>query len=245
MNKRKFEGRWLPDSEDYRQTCLRLAQSTENMQNFKRDPQYIRYVGNDMRGRVVAEAFYQVVKDMLYCEKNDWLGNPLLHDLNGWKSAGTLRFMKVMKDVSQWDFNSVVEIGGGYGGQATVMKEARPHLGYLIIDIPEALPLVETYFATIGVHNVSMISTEDMFEFPEIDLVISDYCLSELDDVGVDYYINTVIKKAKCVYVTANSQGDRFKQLVDKLAAHFILDIQPEKPKTSHHENHTIMGIHL
>ena len=129
----KFKGNWLPEKQIYKETCLRLA---KDLTNFKQDKDYIYYVGNDVRGQAVVEAFDKVVK-LPYIKENDKIGNPRLH--NG-KSAGTLRFMKVYQDIQRFKYNDIVEVGGGYGGQCLVIQKIKP-VKYTIIDIPAYINL--------------------------------------------------------------------------------------------------------
>lgn len=227
--------RWLPESEVYKQACLRLS---KDMTNFKTDPEYVRWVGNDNRGPEIVEAFDKVVK-LPYVHENDRIGNPRLH--NG-KSAGTLRYMKVVQDTIDWDIESVVEVGAGYGGQCLVMNRLRK-AEYVLIDIWEALELCAEYleanklgypedFKTLGVDYVPWI---------KCDLLISDYCLSELDNDGIDFYLSRI--KSKYVHVACNSQGKRREYLISRLAERYTLSIEPENPKTSKHENIVIYGV--
>ena len=119
--------KWKADRGDYAETCLRLS---KNLTNFKRDPVYAHYVGNDLKPHLVDE--YKKVVKVPYVHKNDKIGNPMLKD---GMSAGTLRYMKVWQDCMRFDFNSVVEIGGGYGGQALIFWDYGD-VDYMIIDIP-------------------------------------------------------------------------------------------------------------
>ena len=68
----KFKGKWLSENKSYREVCLRLS---KDLDNFKRDPEYAYFVGNDTRGKDVVEAFDKVV-ELPYCFRNDLVGNP-------------------------------------------------------------------------------------------------------------------------------------------------------------------------
>lgn len=219
----------MPEKQSYKDACLR---SSKDMINFKRDKDYVGYVGNDTRGNDVVSAFDKVVK-LPYIAKNDLVGNPVLH--NG-KSAGTLRFMKVVQDLNKFNFKDVVEIGGGYGGQCLVMKELRS-VNYTIIDIPEALELSRAYLEN---YECSFISAEDVPKI-ETDLLISDYCLSELDKDGVDFYLERI--RFKIGYFTINSGGEMRNYLINKLREFCVVDVVPEKPKTTHHNNYIIYAL--
>lgn len=225
----KFKGKWLPESDKYKQACLRLA---DDLTDFKQDPDYIGYVGNDTRGAGVILAFDKVV-NLPYVSENDKVGSPTLHE---GKSAGTLRFMKVVQDTLEWDIKDIVEIGGGYGGQALVFNKLRP-TKYTIIDIPEALKLAKAYLKDI---KVKFISSENVPKI-ETDLLISDYCISELNNKGVDFYLDRI--KAKYYYFTCNNMGESKDYLVNRLKEFCDITVVPEEPKTSHHDNYVIYAV--
>lgn len=224
--------KWLPDNAQYRAAC-----ENANLRTFKQDPSYAAIVGNDTRGYATTKAFYEEVKHMPYCSDNDILGNPVLHEIDGKKvSCGTLRYMKVKKDLERWKFNSVVEIGGGYGGQRLV---ARDIMDYTIIDIDPAIRLASEYiiqsnpfvwFATNFIHvDKNNISADISF-----GLCLSDYALCEFDEELMDFYIEKVVKNCKYGYFTVNMN---FELLEQKLSKYFSLEIVDEYPKTSKHNN--------
>lgn len=227
----KFNGKWLPEHDRYKKSCVRSA---KNLLHFKQDPDYIKYVGNDVRGQAVVNAFDKVVT-LPYVQKNDTWGNPITW---GGKSAGTLRFMKVVQDLEKWQFNSVVEIGGGYGGQCLVMKEFKD-VEYTIIDIPDALTLSRTYLKANDV-KCNFISSDNVPEI-ECDLLLSDYCLSEFNVDGVEFYLNRV--KSKYSYITSNANGKMKEDLEQSLSKRYSITSLPENPKTTHHNNTIYYGV--
>lgn len=222
----KFKGKWNPEKQSYKDACLRLS---KDLTNFKRDRDYIPFVGNDIRPKETVEAFDKVVK-LPYVSKNDVIGNPVLH--NG-KSAATLRFMKVFQDTFKDDILNVVEIGGGYGGQCLVYKVLNL-VDYTIVDIPEALELSKAYLKVNDV-KCNFISSNN-FKQMECDLLISDYCISELDKTGIDFYLDNI--KFKYGYFTLNGQFD---YIAEKLQSKgYEITITDENPKTSRHDNKVV-----
>lgn len=219
----KFKGRWRPEKESYKEACLRLAR---NLSNFKRDKDYIPFVGNDIRGADVVSSFDKVVKSP-YVSENDVIGNPILH--NG-KSAATLRFMKVVEDT---DGKNIIEIGGGYGGQCLVYKTMRDVM-YSIIDIPSALALSSAYLLENEI-DCKFISSENVGKV-ECDLLISDFCLSELDEVGIDFYLDRV--KFEKGYFTINQMSDYIPSKLEALG--YTVTVEDENPKTSRHKNQLV-----
>lgn len=207
--------------ERYKKACLRAA---ENLTGFKRDPDYACNVGRDTRSRSHARYFLPFVESLPYCAENDRLGNPKLHDLNGLKSVGTLSYMKVVADLLPYKYQSAIEIGGGYGGQCLIQQLLRP-VSYTIIDLPEALKLVETYLGNFPVEYTPLPASE--VSSLSADLVISDFCLSELEKESALFYIRNVVRHCKLLYVTSNEhQWTPF--LEGEIEKHFALKVIPQ-----------------
>lgn len=223
--------KWLPDNNQYRTAC-----ENADLRTFKQDPSYAAIVGNDTRGYNTTKAFYEEVKHMPYCSDNDILGNPVLHEIDGKKvSCGTLRYMKVKKDLERWKFNSVVEIGGGYGGQRLILRDVE---NYGIVDIDEALDLAVDYLHHDRIEVFTFFMPDylvkDYSDRLKSDLCLSDYALCEFDEELMDFYIEKVVKNCKYGYFTVNMN---FELLEQKLSKYFSLEIVDEYPKTSKHNN--------
>lgn len=104
---------------------------------------------------------------------NDHKGNPTMLDIG--YSPSTLQYMGVLsrliKLFGPLDDMRIVEFGGGYGGQARVIMDVY-NVEYHIIDLPEAVGLVNRYIPEVITHTV-------MSDIPA-DLFISNYALSEI-----------------------------------------------------------------
>jgi len=118
---------WSPPGvADYLAACRDAADTlmrTPMESQFKRDPRYRGIVGNDWRGREVAERLYQHLRtagmEPLHIRAatiaNDRYGGGVLHEIDGSRySAGALRYAQVAALIAHYP--AVVEIGGGYGG---------------------------------------------------------------------------------------------------------------------------------
>ena len=234
----KFNGHWRHDSKEYRETCLRLSR---NLAGFKQDPSYLKIVANDNRDFKIAKAFDDYLGDVPYCAKNDLIGHPRLHNINGkLKSAGTLRFQGVRREVEAWcDPVKIIEIGGGYGGQRVIFYDKL----YAIIDIKESLSLVNAYLHQLYLltdyqYTTLLIDTEDIDFGGEADCCISCFALSEFTHEGIDFYFEHVISKCKAAYITVNYD---FEYIEQKLRETFnTVEVTDSFPKTSHHPNKTM-----
>lgn len=235
----KFNGKWLPDDQLFRQECLKIA---NDLTNFKRNPVYCRFINNDNRPYETAFKFYDHIKYcypelLLYIDdfkENDLIGNPTLHGVgNHFISPGTLRFIKVVGDISRFGFESVIEIGSGYGGQCFVLKKLYD-VPYTLVDIPESLAVAKAYLK-----QVKLVRFVNSTEVKPISagLVISDYCLSEMDKDGVDFYLNTVVRYCNNGYFTCNKIGVTDYLLSQLKEIFHQVVVEPEKPKTSKHDN--------
>lgn len=245
-----FEGKWLPDSNKFRQECLRISKDLEGFKT--KNSEYFGYIGNDTRSYTVAKAFYDYLllndvplSAIKLTSKNDIIGTPVLHEIDGNKySAGSLRFLKVYNDCKSFGhgfskgiFSSVIEIGSGYGGQCLIWK-LFDSVKYTLIDIPESLEVAKSYLGNNKVKATFVTSNEVKGNSLNADLVISDYCLGELDEEGVEFYFNNVIQYCKYGYFTINNDSNKI-NFISKLLSSMFDDvrIESEEPKTSRHEN--------
>jgi bifunctional ADP-heptose synthase (sugar kinase/adenylyltransferase) len=69
-------------------------------------------------------------------------------------------------------------------------------------------------------------------------IVISDYCISEFDQEGMNFYIEHVVKKCNNAYFTINNDQASRDHLLTKLREIYNdVIIVPEEPRTSAHSN--------
>jgi len=206
---------------------------------FKRDPRYRGIVGNDCRGREVAERLYRHLRDIgmepLHIRAatiaNDRYGGGVLHELEGARySAAALRYAQVAALIAHYP--AVVEIGGGYGGQcvACAVLGLRP---YMIFDVPEALFLARVYTGLASVSFTGVVP-EDYAAIPEEAVCISDFALTELDQDGIDWYLRNVVSRCLAARIT----GVFSPYFMARLRAEFrFVDLAVEKPPLSAHVN--------
>lgn len=140
----------------------------------------------------------------------DEVGGPLryFYPEIGLISPTVLRYVKVVGDL-QREFGSlnnlsIVEIGGGFGGQCKVINDICGFCDYTIIDLPECTPLITRYLSCFSIQNVKTISCNDLQESKKYDLVISNYAFSEINRLGQSYYMEMIINLAPCGYVIYN-----------------------------------------
>lgn len=250
----KYNGKWPGGpSEDFNSVCYKL---TQQINLFKQHPSFTGVIGNDVRDQNTGTKIYDFINQInpeLLTEKyinkfiqNDKIGNPIIHkiyDLN--ISTGTLIFMNhlnnIISNFNISNINSVIEIGSGYGGQCKIIKDFID-TQYTCIDIPGCLELCKTYLSMLDV-NVSFISNESVPDL-SCDLVISNFCLNELDETGIDFYFDKIIKNSKNLYISAGDFRDipRSNHLIKKCNEYFDVSVYNETPKITSHNNIFIIG---
>lgn len=238
----KFKGKWLPDSENFRKACL---EASKDLSGFKRNPEFIKYIGNDIRKIEVAKEFYYYIKDKyMYLLQYDYRVNDIVGDPNLFifdnkeYSPGTLRFVKVIGDIYEHfgHVRKIVEIGSGYGGQALIFNLVQ-NVDYTCVDISECIELARNYHNTLGWKSCHYMDTDNIKQ-KEYDICISDYCLGEMDKLGIRFYIDNIISKCKFAYITMNRDSEVYKFLIGILMDVFDeVECLGEEPKTSRHNN--------
>jgi len=155
-------------------------------------------------------------------------------------SPSTLRYVKVLGDLIYAGLASgdaIVEIGGGYGGQALVIRNKILWQSYTIFDLPEVQSLQERYLAEHDILGVFFGKLEGGITIKPWDFCISNYAFSECNKQMQDWYLEHVILKSKKGYMTCNFISSQFG--VDSYSQEQLLSLIPnswleaENPLTS------------
>lgn len=250
----KDSGVWIPDQTmgDYFFTaCRRFITDEAAFNTFKTNHAFCTIIGNDVREKAIADQLYNFIfsspqpfLDKLDAYKtNDKYGTPVLYNYTktGPISPGTLYFINVLQqlldqfgDISNMN---VVEIGSGYGGQAKIILDYGVK-NYTCIDVVDTLALCKKYLGLYEYPNVDY-SVWDSLEDKEYDLVISNWCLSEFDEAGVQYYMDKVVSKSKCGFFLMNVWDKPRKDYIMNAAKKLFsyVEATPEVPKTNPNDN--------
>lgn len=122
---------------------------------------------------------------------------------------------------------SVVEIGGGYGGLCSIVLTYYKESLYEVIDLPEVNQLQKRYLQNcVGTDN--NVTTTSCFECKEIDkdvMLISNYAFTELSRDIQDIYFENVLSHAKSGYMICDNisnadeklRGYSFEELRNKI----------------------------
>lgn len=205
----------------YPQVCQNAVNNDDSFRNFKRDPVY-RQTLEHVPYELGCQYLDLIIRDypdlVTYFEKfreNDILGNPMTYSYGdyGIFSPTTLRYIKTAGDLKQKFGNlsqmHIVEIGGGYGGQCTILSTLG-FASYTIIDLPECVALSKKYLEKMGIGNVICIDSTNLENIGTYDLVLSNYAFSEIDKSEQQRYLETLIKPTPNGYMIMNYISEYF-----------------------------------
>jgi len=251
----KFDGTWKqPKKEKFKEACRKAIET--DLKYFKTDADYCQFISVNARPYQYTRIHGHYIKDnypeMLtpnvldICKASDAIGAPSLYDVFGRQiSAGSMLYLKVMTDMEKRFYlqkcKNIVEIGPGYGGLANiivnyvrVIKNSKLLEKYRLIDITESLDVAKLFLHKTN-HNYEKFVFEDTDNITigqDIDLVISNHCISELDKNGIMFYIKHVIQHAEHAYfLTSFRDIMMMYYFIGQMAKHFKrIEILPEEP---------------
>ena len=108
----------------------------------------------------------------------------------------------------------IVEIGGGYGGQASILNKINWFDKYSIYDLEQVQVLISKFLKIQNVINVKFPLIEKTSE-ANYDLAISNYAFSELPKALQTMYMKKVLLKSKNGYLIMNSGRSNITQRSD------------------------------
>jgi hypothetical protein len=160
---------------------------------------------------------------------NDSLGNPKVYEYEiGYFSPTTLQYIKILSDLlKKYNLNNthIIEIGPGYGGQYTILRQLFKPKKYTFIDLDPVLKLIKKYVLCLGLDDIELeyINYLDLPDKNISDLVISNFSMSECNYNVQDKYINAIINHSSHGYILHNNlRGYNFIELINKLKKYNI-----------------------
>jgi putative sugar O-methyltransferase len=148
--------------------------------------------------------------------RNDSVGGPRTEDFEGFGrwAPTTLRYVKILGDLESLfgglDSMHIVEIGAGYGGQCRLIMARFPSASYTILDLPEPGALAARFLDALGARGVAVNPPAEALRAKPIDLVISNYALSEIRGSVQQGYLEQVVVRAGRGYMLWNEPALRF-----------------------------------
>jgi len=233
-------GTSISDNESYPAICDKASIDDTTFDNFKTYPKYKDILEHVSVGD--GQLYYNILENTEIINSfdkfkiNDTLGNPLTYDYGlGDISPTTLRYMKVLNDLmGNWDLSGkdIIEIGCGYGGQCTVLKQLINVKSYSVVDLPEVIKLAERYLSTLKLNSNMefMDGTSSDTEYGNYDLIISNYAISECTERVQKEYLEKIISKCGHGYITYNDIHQHFNLGVTYMLGDFINDLKVFHP---------------
>lgn len=212
------------DAQNYIDVCNKILENDDLFSNFKTLQEYnviLEHVDYEL-GQEYLEYIKQIGEE-IYKEnldkflENDLIGNPKKFLYEGKEiSPSTLRYIKNTLDLSSLcgdqKISKVVEIGGGYGGLCKTLSVVCNFNEYVNVDLPQAVQLQEKYLKNFPevYPRTKFVPCDQLEDIFDVDLLISNYALSELSlEAQLNYY-DKVIKNSKVVYITYNLMFDNY-----------------------------------
>ncbi len=203
----------------YEQEIQLILETPKKLEKFRRNFMYreiVESVSYSQGKKYIERINFLTLNSKIEYEvfkKNDSVGSPRLsrYPLIGKISPTTLRYISVGLEIQKLFGENltgkVVEIGAGYGGQASVLQKFFKISLYGIYDLRAAQDLVTVYLSKLSKNDrVKMLSLDEIEE-PKWDLAISNYAFSELPTALQKEYINKVFRKSERGYLIMNSGG--------------------------------------
>jgi len=164
----------------------------------------------------------QVIQKL--CSLNDQFGNANVQKFeNGiLSSPSSIRYVRHAFDIcnliksKNYTKVNIIEIGGGYGGLCLILNQLSKIMGididkYFIYDLPETQKLQRYYINSsnnVRWKPANTFGKNFITNDGEINILVSCYCLSEIEDVYKLEYLENLLHKINGAYLAWN-WGDK------------------------------------
>ena len=197
----------------YLSACRAAAQGSDFFRGFKSHPAYrhvLEHVSYEEGQQYLDEVEIDYKDKLDEIKENDALGTPVTCSYKGVGtiSPTTVRYLKNTSDIVNkfgTSFDSIVEIGGGYGGLCKVMSSFVEFENYLLIDLEECNMLSRKYLSNFDLPTMSYQAEEIVDVEENFDLLISNYALSECNRETQMMYIERFVKNSDKFYLMHNN----------------------------------------
>ena len=244
------------DFNDYTSYCQKAAEDPEVFAHFKASGIYqivlehLNYDQGNQFLNLILEQSPEFLSRIESFRRNDHIGDPtvFVYPQVGKISPSTLRYIKIASDLTLLfgDLNgaSIIEIGGGYGGQCKIISDLYNFKKYTIVDLPGPLALTKKYLEAQGVKNVEYKTFDETIYDETFDLLISNYAYTECNSEMQEKYDREILSRSSKGYMISSEQGRKKTETFNRLRSYRIAFSQlPERPQTanSHLPNYTLI----
>ena len=198
----------------YLKVCSLASYDSDMFREFKSHPAYrhvLEHVSFEEGKQYLNEIKIDYTDKLHEIKQNDTIGRPVTYDYDApfsYISPTTIRYLKNTSDIVNkfgTSFESIAEIGGGYGGLCKVMSSFIKFDQYLLLDLEECNLLSRRYLSIFNLPTMSH-RAEEIDEIDEnFDLLISNYAFSECHKEVQQDYIERFIKKSNNFYIMHNN----------------------------------------
>ena len=140
----------------YLKVCSLASYDTDMFTEFKSHPAYrhvLEHVSFEEGKQYLDEIKIDYIDKLSEVKQNDVMGRPVTYDYGApfsYISPTTIRYLKNTSDIVNkfgTSFESIAEIGGGYGGLCKVMSSFIKFNQYLLLDLEECNLLSRRYLS--------------------------------------------------------------------------------------------------
>ncbi len=210
----------------YIKSCVDSVSDDIYFDNFKRNPDYTAILEHQHLPKEYGDLMINSIESKYDKDKlkskidgikdNDKHGNPILFNFEyGDISLGTLRYVKNSCDIVSYfgesdidDIDTIVEIGGGYGGLCKTISNFIDYKNYYLFDLKEVNLLSSRYLSNFDnfdkIHINTIEDSTKNFIDGEVDLLISNYAISEIPKSLQMIYIDKILLKSNRFYIIYN-----------------------------------------
>lgn len=213
-------GSSFSDNPDYLSIVVMASNDEQVFKKFRSNREYRKILEHVTRqlGEDYIKEFSDKgdLKKTLSLLKNcDRTGGPVQYYFRGvgFYSPTTIRYAFVHSQLEQ-KFGSlgglrVLEIGGGFGGQAAVSSTLTRNLDWVIFDLPDVLALQSRYLSRVNPNTTVAFRSGLHISPTEGDLLISNYALSEISRELQMEYLHKVVLNCKRGYMAWNTISEK------------------------------------
>lgn len=211
-------GSSFSDNREYLSIVEVAAQNERIFHKFRSNRQYRKILEHVTKS--LAEEYLRLIpeserKDLFKLYECDVVGGPLRYRFRNYGrfSPTTIRYLFFNAQYKKYfgeltNFN-VIEIGGGFGGQAAVSLTLDPTISWTIFDLPEVLTLQEKYLSAVNLGGRVNLQSGLKISVTSGDLLISNYALSEISrDLQLKYF-KSVVSNCQNGYMAWNTISEK------------------------------------
>lgn len=241
----------ITDNREFPNFCLKAAAREEAFEKFRRDGLCLLFIDNvsHSQGKEYFEAIHadhpNLISHFDDFRQNDQLGSPITFSYDHIPpiSPKTLQYIKIAGDIETrfGDLNGkrILEIGGGYGGQCTILSRLFNLKEYIIVDLPEALQLAKRHLKSLNILNVIFKTPEEIDANQTYDLVLSNFAFSQCTKKAQKEYIDKILAHAKAAFLLCDEISPLYgidsystKELTTLLKSH-VIEVLEDQPSGS------------